>query len=361
MLLIALMLGCNSKMDEATVKGVVEKAFLEANPTTGHFGLELVGKGQWFDNSFFEAECLMGKELAFTNYKKSGQLSPSYPAQQAITATTPRGYCLDLGENLSYKIESIEHVSEMGSMDIQNVTFRFDLKNPTPWASCLKENSLQRTVRVENLDGTPKLNAKDTVAFQSDNRCVNPILGTPKKSASPRPEGTAPKEPTMEEIKTLAQKFDDAIFNQEYENALGMLSCVNLLDGAKWGMCAVSDLVGLGPSTHGDERMEGPWLEGTQYNFEAIEKIVADKADKSIFHVLMPHRKTKATRSFSVQWVNNGWKLLGAVSIPGAGLTSVRLMNDLHEKQYRDAFDKRLAGEEVDFKGNLLNPDEDEE
>ena len=35
-------------------------------------------------------------------------------------------------------------------------------------------------------------------------------------------------------------------------------------------------------------------------------------------------------------------------------------MNDLHEKQYRDAFEKRLEGE-VDYKGNPLNPNAEEE
>ena len=39
----------------------------------------------------------------------------------------------------------------------------------------------------------------------------------------------------------------------------------------------------------------------------------------------------------------------------------INSLNDLHDKTYREAFDKRLAGEEVDYKGNSLNPDEDEE
>ena len=38
----------------------------------------------------------------------------------------------------------------------------------------------------------------------------------------------------------------------------------------------------------------------------------------------------------------------------GAGITPLRIMNDLHDKTYREAFDKRLAGEEVDYKGNFL-------
>ena len=46
-----ILMGCGSKMDEATVKGVVDAAFQENNSTTGRFGWELAGKGQWFDGT----------------------------------------------------------------------------------------------------------------------------------------------------------------------------------------------------------------------------------------------------------------------------------------------------------------------
>ena len=48
LMLMSLLFGCNSKMDEATVKGVVENAFLEQNPTEGRYGWEIIGKAQWF-------------------------------------------------------------------------------------------------------------------------------------------------------------------------------------------------------------------------------------------------------------------------------------------------------------------------
>ena len=48
LILMSLLFGCNSKMDEATVKGIVEKNFLEQNPTEGRYGWEIIGKAQWF-------------------------------------------------------------------------------------------------------------------------------------------------------------------------------------------------------------------------------------------------------------------------------------------------------------------------
>ena len=53
------------------------------------------------------------------------------------------------------------------------------------------------------------------------------------------------------------------------------------------------------------------------------------------------------------------WKLFGVVSIMGAGLTPIRLMNDLHEKHTRHLISD--WGEEVDYKGNPLNPNAEEE
>lgn len=363
LILMSMLFGCNSKMDEATVKGVIESAFLEQNATEGRYGWEMVGKAQWFVGKGFDLDCLMENELAYINYEKPGQITPSYPAQHSLTAASKKGYCIDLGSDLSYTINSIEHVSATGSMDIQMVNLTFALKNPAPWVSCLKEDVLTRMVRVENLTGTPGLNKDDIdkMAFQSANGCPNPVPATSERISKPRPESKPDKAPTKDEVKALAKKFDDALFEGNIEGAYGMLSCVNLYEETMWGTCSHSDLLAVGPSTHGDERMEGPWMEYTQYNFDAITKVIADKTDPTLFHVLMPHRKNKNTRSFSVQWTESRWKLFGVVSIMGAGLTPIRLMNDLHEKQYREAFDKRLAGEEVDYKGNLLNPNAEEE
>ncbi len=364
LMLLSLLFGCNPKMDEATVKGVVEKAFLEQNSTAGRYGWELIGKGQWFVGNEFDMECLMENELAYVNYNKPGQITPSYGAQHSLTASSKKGYCIDMGSDLSYTVNSIEHVSETGSMDVQMVNLTFELKNAAPWVSCLKEDVMTRMVRAQNLSGTPELHPDDIakMAFQEGNGCPNPVRATADRISTPKPESKPDKKPTLDDVKALAQKFDDALFNGDLDAAYAMLSCVNLFEKTVWGTCSQSDLLAVGPSTHGDERMESPWMEYTQYNFDALKKVVADKTDATLFHVLMPHRKNKSTRSFSVQWAEGRWKLFGVVSIQGAGLTPIRLMNDLHDKQYRKAFEQRLAGEEVDYKGNPLNPNaEDEE
>ena len=363
MLLFSLLLACGTKMDEATVKGAIDKAFKEANAVDGHYGWELVGKGQWFKGADFDSSCLMDNELAYTNYQKPGQITPGYPVQHMITASTKKGYCIDMGDNLSYSIESIEPVSEMGSVDMQKVTVKLSLDNASPWFSCLNEDILTRMIVVEGKDGVPSIEEKYSLALQEENGCPNPVPAFKKRLASAKPETAPEKPPTLDEVRKLAQQFDDALFERDFEKAMGMISCVNLFETNKWGTCSLAELLALGPSTHGDSRVEdgAPWLEYTQYNLKALKKVVKDKTDPTIFHITMPHRKTKKDRSFAVQWTGGRWKLMGVVSIMGAGITPLRLMNDLHDKTFREAFEKRLAGEEVDHKGNPLNPNAEEE
>ena len=363
MFLLSLLLACGSKMDESAVKETVEKAFLESNPTNGHYGWEILGKGQWFSGKGFDMDCLMENELAYVNYDKIGQITPSYAAQHSITDASKKGYCIDMGHSISYKIDKMEPASDMGTLDVQMVTISFEFQDAAPWVSCLVDEVMTRLIRVENKNGVPQIINKDLdkLTFQTDNGCSNPVPALVERKATPRPTAAPTAAPEIPTVVELAKAFDDALFAGDYAKAYGMLSCVNLYEENVWGTCTPSDLLPVGPSTHGDEKMEPPWLEYTQYNFDAVKKIVKDKQDPTIYHVQMPHRKNNSTRSFSVQWAEGRWKLLGVVSIMGAGLTPIRLMNDFHDKQYRDAFEKRLAGEEVDYKGKLLNPNAENE
>ena len=363
MWLLMALFACNTKMDEATVKGAIDSAFKEANAVDGHYGWEMPGKGQWFKGADFNSACLKENDLAFSNYQKPGQISPVYQVQHMLTASTKKGYCIDMGGNLSYDIESIEPVSKVGSVDMQEVTLKFNLDDTTPWFSCLNEDVLTRVIFVEGTDGVPSIDTKYSMAFQENNGCPNPVPAFKNRMASAKPETAPAKEPTLEEIRKLAQQFDDALFSRDFEKAQDMISCVNLYETNKWGTCSLAELLVVGPSTHGESRVEdgAPWLEYTQYNLKGLKKVVKDKEDPTLFHVVMPHRKTKKERSFSVQWTNGRLKIFGVVSILGAGITPLRLMNDLHDKTYRDAFEKRLAGEEVDYKGKLLDPNAEEE
>ena len=163
LMLMSLLFGCNSKMDEATVKGVVEKAFMEQNPTEGRYGWEIIGKAQWFVGQGFNMECLMENEqytstmISLINRHLSG--TTQYWPQKRC--------CIDMGADLSYKINSIEHVSEMGIW-----IFRWSIspltQQYTPWVSCLNEDVLAYGASGKP-DRTPSLNKDDLekIAFQS--------------------------------------------------------------------------------------------------------------------------------------------------------------------------------------------------
>ena len=79
------------------MKGVVRR--FEQIPTEGRYGWEIIGKAQWFMGQGFNMECLMENELAYINYDKPGQITPSYPAQHSITVEPKKGYCIDKGSD----------------------------------------------------------------------------------------------------------------------------------------------------------------------------------------------------------------------------------------------------------------------
>ena len=366
--ILTLAIGCASKMDEATVRSTFEAAFKEHNPTEGQYGWELVGKGQWFKGSMFSTECLKENMLAYPDLNNPGRLSPDFALQYSFTASTKRGYCIDMGSDLRPVIDSIEPVSELGSYDIQNVNFHYELNDASPWFGCFQETHSNRTIRVEKREDVPLINPDDVakLAFQENNGCPQPVPKAVERKAKGPFTAEPSDSPSIEDVKKLAQAFDDALHAGEFDKAMKLVSCVNLLTEKPedmWGGCVLGDFVAVGPSTHGESRAQdgAPWLEYAIYDLAKLEKVVADKEDKTLFHVLMTHRKTKGTRSFSVQWADGQWKLLGKLSIMGAGMTPVRLMNDLHESTNRDIFKRRLEGEAIDHKGNALDPNAEEE
>ena len=108
---------------------------------------------------------------------------------------------------------------------------------PAPWVSCLNEDVLTRMVRVENLTGTPSLNKDDVekIAFQNGNGCLNPVPATADRISTQRPEAKPSKAPTVDEVRALAQTFDDKLFEGDIKGAYEMLSCVNLYEKSMWG------------------------------------------------------------------------------------------------------------------------------
>ena len=353
-------LGCSSQMPEEVVRKTIEDAFLAENPA-GRIGWELVGKGQWFEGTSFSKGCLIDREFAYPNFDTVGQLTPSVLGQTYLVSSTQRGFCIDLGREARLVIDSIEPVSEMSQgWDIQNITAHFEVDDPTPWFECLNEDVQTRTFYVEDKNGTPTVNDLSQVRLTSNNCTGNTTKAEERKSTS-RPTKEPTKAPTMDQIKALATEIDEALYSADFKKAMSLTSCVNLLDpaqaeAAKWGFCTLGDFVNLGPSTKGQQRLQDgpPWLEGTAYKFDAFEKIQADKEDPTLFHVLMKHRRSKETRSFAVQWADGKWKMFGVYSVISQGVSAVRFMNDLHDKEKRDIFNRRLSGEKIDHKGDPL-------
>lgn len=358
--LILTALGCSSQMPEEDVRKAIEDAFLAENPA-GRIGWELVGKGQWFEGSAFSKGCLIDNDFAFPNHDIIGQLTPTVLGQSYFVASTQRGFCIDLGSEAKLVIDTIEPVSEMSQgWDVQNITAHFEVSDPTPWFQCLNEEVQNRKFYVEDKDGTPTVNEISAVRLTSNN-CTGITNKSEKRKSSSRPTKAPSKPPTMSDIKSLASELDEALYSADFEKVMDLTSCVNLLDPAqseadKWGFCTLGDFLNLGPSAKGQQRLQDgpPWLEGATNNFDAFEKIEADKNDPTLFHVLVKHRRTKEYRSFTVQRAEGAWKMFGVYSVISPGMSAIRFMNDLHIKETREIFDKRLSGEKIDHKGNPL-------
>ena len=365
--MLALMIfACSSKLEEDQIRSAVQTQFDIDNPSQTRLTWELKGKGQWYKGIEFDSTCLAENDLAFSKPRSPGYISPVHSAQVFVTGATKRGYCLDLGESLSIDVLSIDDKSAV-KKDTYLVKYSFSAKDPSPFFQCLTEKTKVREVMVEGVekDGAKVAQViKSNLKFQDGNDCTA-TQQPQKRTASPRPMSEPPVKLNIEEAKKIAQKFDDLIFEQNFEEVQQMVSCLDLFSDVnqQWGHCALSEFVALGPSTHGDSRPEDgmPWMEGVQYSLNNIKKVVQDKKDKTLFHVIMPHRKSKKDRSFSIQWIDGQWKILGVMSVIGAGITPVRLMNDLHQKDARDIFERRLAGEKINVKGQPLDPNAEKE
>ena len=353
---LSLLSACSDEMTDENIKKFLNDAFTEANSTKGHYGWELVGKGQWFEGQQFDKNCLESNDLAFQNHNKvrQGLLQPTYVAQRYLVSSTNRGFCLDLGKDLSMNIGEIKTET---SYSMRKVSLSFAIQDPTPWFSCLRDEVTNVEVLVETAeDGKPKLDKRYSLAFQSKNDCPKPIEASKKRSASAQPTAAPAGPPSVSQAKQLAQSFDSALKEGNWSTAKNMVSCVNLYEANSWGKCAVSEVLPLAPVSGEDPRGGTPWLEYRLNNFGKIETILPDKADPTLFHVAFSDRKTKARRSFSMQYVNAKWKLLGVLSIYDAGVTPLRFINDLHLKDKRKIFARRLQGEQIDYRGKPLDP-----
>ncbi len=356
--LCVLTLACRGGRDDEA-RALVQNAWQQLD-VTGAVGTELLGKGIWYEGPALDAACAPAKELGWmddeahrpSGNKLTARISPTYDAQRYFTYSTPRGFCLYLGDDLSMEITGVTHV-----MNVYGVQAKYDIRRPEPWWDCVRPSLKDRQIDVIEQDNG-KLEIQTEVGlFRGD--CPAPLPRGEQRRAKHRPTGKAPQPATMADVKMAAKRLDDALWAQDYEAALTSISCFNFFEEKPYGTCSVAELVNVGPLPRsGQERGPKygvPWSDWGFTDLDSFDRIVPDKEDGTLFHVLYKHRRTKDTRSISVHWAEGGWKLVGVVSIKGEGLTSVRFAYDLHDKDRRSIFDLRYAGEQVDDYGEPLD------
>lgn len=349
------LLACGAGYTPEQAAEAARAAVVAANPTS-RVGLELVGRSRWVKGDMFEAECLHSKDLAFSEDPegRTQRISPTYVNQRFITADTERGWCVLLGDGLQVEVGTPAPDGQGLSVPVT-----FKLAQPTPWFECLKDEVKTRKIPVRpNAEGV--LEAQGELALVPPG-CPSPMPAGEERGASAQPQTKPPKAPTKDEVIALMTRFNDAIRQRDRISALGMVSCYNLYEEKKVGSCTPAELVQVGPHDRGAV-VPGfgiSWLETALVDFSDIGAIRADPKIPTMFHVLAVNPRTKRERSFSVEWVDGAWRLVGVVGAMGADLTSLRFVYDLHKADRRDIFLRRLAGEAIDEQGNSTKPEED--
>ncbi|MBN2800850.1 MAG: hypothetical protein JXX28_17065 [Deltaproteobacteria bacterium] len=354
--LLPLLAACGPSEEE--IGQLVVDAFHAENPP-GAFGAEIGGKGVWYSAGFLDPDCLTSRDLAHADEpstrpssdRTTPRMSPRYETQNWITYSTPRGWCLSLGKDAEIKVDGVRKVGGYYEVDTT-----ISVADPTPYWGCMTDGSVKRVVEVRKGDDGQFAVASPVGLYRG--ACPVPLPGGADRLGGVRPAAPPAAPPTQAEVRALAERFDTALFERKYQEALGMVSCVNLFEKKPFGACSVGELVGLGPQFHTEIGPEhgAPWLEYGVQSPAEFGKITADKADPTVFHVSVTHRRTHRPRTFALQWVDGGWRLYGVVSLKGEGLTSMRFLYDLDQRDRRDVFERRLAGEQIDEKGNALDP-----
>lgn len=357
--LMGLLLGCDSGPSDEEITAAVEGAFAAANPA-GRTGLLMKGRDGvvWWQAGAFTNKCLEQNDLAFNddpNSRPPGaqgipRISPTYKNQWTITAATDTGYCIDLGADPKVSVGEVTK-----DVDGYRVVATYSMGSPTKWFECLRSDYRDRVVTVRvGEDGQPIVDT-DMGLFQGD--CPRPIPASAPRKPGSEPTAAPPSPPTAQQLQKLAAEFDAALAGRDGQGARDLVSCYNLYEQKAYGACALSEVIPHGSVTAGEGN---PWLEYAAKDFTVFERATRDRENPSIYHVPFKHRRSGETRSISVQWVGGQWKLLGIVSRKAAGLTVARILNDLHDREKRDIFSRRLAGEDIDDQGQPNNPTSEE-
>ena len=358
----ALSLGaCQGELDPGPARQAVADHFAARFPG-GRQGILLKGHNVWLEAPFFQKDCLESKDLAFNddpNTRPPGtppRISPTFAAQRWLGATTDGGYCVYLGTDPQL---TIDDVSWGG--DRWRVHGTVSMSDPSPWFSCLEPSVKKRIVEVRmDESGAPVLEGEIDL-YQGD--CPVPLPKGWERAARTAPRKAPPKPPTKAQIIKLLRDFDAALDAGDHSAARELTSCWNLFEERPYGACALGDFVAVGPSFPAEARMSHgtPWLEYSLKKPDDIGRIVKDRVDPTIYHVTLKHKRTGRTRSFSVQFAQAGWKMLGIIGQKAEAITPVRYLNDLHDPAKRDILKRRLEGEKIDHEGNSLEPDAEQE
>lgn len=347
------LVGCEEiTTDPEVPKQAALEAFVAANPV-GRASVELGGRNVWLEAGMFEPSCLESKDLAFNDEpqgRPSGsppRISPTYAAQRYITGTSERGVCVVLGDNLTATAADVTFGGEdwVVSLDVS-------VDNPTPWFECLLDKHKHPQVHVKiGEDGVPAVQ-DDPKLLQGG--CSPDLPADVTRKGGDNPSSKAKSAPTKAEVKELVTQLDKALYDADFQAARELTSCINLFEKPVYGACSLGEFVSMGPSFQGEVRgRDGtPWVEYTVKSPDDFGRIVRDRTDPSMFHVTMTHKRTGKPRSFTVQRADGAWKVLGIVSQKAEALTTVRIMNDLHDRTKRDILDRRLKGEAIDHNGD---------
>ncbi len=362
MLLLALACGPGVSPDVARTFVADQAA---TNPT-GRLGLELLGRSTWSEAPMFDPSCVANKNLGYPDdprdrpsAKKSVQrLSPTYESQRWITAGTDTGWCVLLGEGLQASVSDPSLGQLDGGEKAWMVPVTFSMTAPSPWFECLDTDYLNRTLAVITDEQGNTEMRRGSALFTQD-LCPHPMPGGEQRKPAARPRGEAKKGPTKKQVIELMERFDGALAKLDHLAALEMVSCYNLYEESTYGTCAPSELMQLTP--HSGEGAGMPWTEYVISSFDDVGSIRQDNKIGTMYHVSMTHKRTGRDRSMAVEWADGEWKLVGVLGAKGADLSTLRFVYDLHNKDKRDIFLRRLDGEQVDENGDPLDPFADEE
>ncbi len=366
MLAAALLLGAcgNDSETEARARALVENTFAQ-KVKPGPFGTEALGKGVWFRAPAIHGGCLQDKDWghmddpahsAAANRSSTRRISPNYEAQNAWVGRTDKGWCIFLGNDLQLEVTQVNFVADAWVVD-----YALSMQRPGGWWECVDESKRAGYVRVLDEDGELSLEegGEDRITlYQGACPAPLPDLDTERKGR-PRPAKKPPSPPTRADAIAAAKRLDDALWEGDFAAAVDATACYNLYEKQKFGACAPSEFLNLGPLPRGGTpRMSDgpPWSMNAFKSLDDLGKPTRDPKDPTLYHVpVKPARGKGRKRTMAIQWVDGEWKVVAVLGRLSEGLATVQVVYDLDRPDRRDIFERRMKGEAIGEDGTPLD------